>query len=59
MKTGAQSLCRSEVVSRVSRLWLAQVYEKGSELAKQNIERVVQVPSGEQRDVSGHGNCDV
>jgi hypothetical protein len=31
-------------------------YEKGSELAKQNIERIVQTPSGGQRDVSGHGN---
>ena len=58
MKTGAQSLCRSEVVSRVSRLWLAQAHEKGSEL-KTEYRRVVQVPSGEQRDVSGHGNCDV
>jgi hypothetical protein len=34
----------------------AQAYEKGSELAKQNIERIVQTPSGGQRDVSGHGN---
>jgi hypothetical protein len=34
----------------------AQVYEKGSELAKQNIERVVQTTSGGPRDVSGHGN---
>ena len=31
-------------------------YEKGSELAKQNIERIVQTPSGGRRDVSGHGD---
>jgi hypothetical protein len=34
----------------------AQVYEKGSELAKENRERVVQTTSGGPRDVSGHGN---
>jgi len=31
-------------------------YEKGSELAKQNIERIVQTLFGGQRDVSGHGD---